>query len=387
MSIFGVMLGVMVLLIVQSVMNGFIHEICQKLVAISGHIRIESDRIIYNEQEIVDRALALSEVDAVAPYAHGVVLMEYENRPAFPFIQSIDLERSQQVVPIEDFMVAGNLQDLDDESILVGAQLAAVLGIQVGSLVEVYTPLMMDSVKNQEMLLPRELLVVGLFEAGWNQVDSQTVVVSLRLMQELYGLGRGVHGVSLRLKTEKKGTVEKVARKLNQGLPPSVRATTWVDSNKDMLFVLRLEKTMMFFIILFIILVASFSISSSLFTAVVRKTREIGLLGALGGKPWEAGLLYCFQGFIVGVSGSALGVFGALLALHFRSNIVDFFASVTHSQDTLLHFYQFAQLPVHYMWLDFVLIVSFATGLSTLAGVFAAWRAIRLKPSEAMRNE
>src|SRR5690606_37023828 len=143
-------------------------------------------------------------------------------------------------------------------------------------------------------------------ETGYGAVDANTIVITLRLMQELYGLGNGVHGLSLRL--DKGADPDSVAADLNKVLPPPAKAYSWLDINRDLLFVLQLEKTVMFFIILFIILVASFSIASSLLTSVVRKTREIGLLGALGGRPWQSAAIFCLQGFLIGFVGTVLGM-------------------------------------------------------------------------------
>ena len=238
---------------------------------------------------------------------------------------------------------------------------------------------------NDEVFLPRELEVVGIFETGWNQVDSQTIICSLPLMQELYDLGDTVHGIAIRLKPKK--DADKVAAMLNEELPYPYKAITSLDLNRDLLFVLRLEKSILFFIIIFVVLVATFSIASSLMTTVLRKTREIGILAALGATPKGIALTFCIQGLIIGLVGSTLGVVFSLIALHYRNTIVHAFARLTHSEAALLKFYQFTDIPVHYLLSDFLVIVPIAILLSTLAGLLPAWRAARMKPSEALRSE
>ena len=255
----------------------------------------------------------------------------------------------------------------------------------MGQKVDVYSPLLLERLKKDEILLPRELRVAGIFETGWNQVDSNTVICSLRLMQELYGLGQGVHGVSVRLKPG--FDPDEVAAKLNAMFSGSDRAISWIDSFRDFLFVIQLEKNMMMFIMLFIILVASFAIASSLLTAVVRKTKEIGLLGALGGKPRQVAVCFCFQGFFIGVAGAALGIGLAVLALTFRNEVMHTFARVTNSEAALLRFYQFANLPCSYSPHDFAVVTTCSILIATLAGLLPAWRAARLKPVEALRSE
>ncbi|QYY34965.1 ABC transporter permease [Ruficoccus sp. ZRK36] len=384
-SVTGVTLGVMVLLIVQSVMNGFGKEIRDKLADTGGHVRVYGGGIIYQTWPLVEMAEQIDGVEAVSPYAEGMCMMMFRNRPAFPYVMGVDVLEDEQIIPFDRYLRSGSIDDLDDETVFLGAGLAASIGAYPGSTVELYSPLMLDKLKNDEVLLPRELTVAGVFETGYNKIDGNTMIVTLRLMQELYGLGNGAHGVSLRLADRNQAAA--VAKQLNDQLEPPYRAVTWLEQNQDILFVLNLEKTVMSFIILFIILVAAFSIASSLFTAVVRKTREIGLIGAMGGRSLQMAFVFCFQGFLVGAVGSVLGVGLALLILYYRAQIVDALTRVTNSSDMMLNFYQFRVLPVHYEAKDFILIVSFAIVVSTLAGLLPAWRAARLKPADALRNE
>jgi lipoprotein-releasing system permease protein len=384
-SIVGVMLGVAVLIIVLSVMNGFGDEIREKIVETNGHVRVENGGIMTDQEAVMAKIRGVPGVAAVAAYAHGMVMLQAGNRPSFPVIQGIDVEHAQDVIPIAKFLLVGRVDDLDDDSVFLSSELATSLGIRVGQKVEIYSPLLLERLKKDEILLPRELRVAGIFETGWNQVDSNTIICSLRLMQELYGLGHGVHGVSVRLKPGFDS--DEVAAKLNAVFSGSYRAISWIDSFRDFLFVIQLEKNMMFFFLLFIVLVASFAIASSLLIAVVRKTREIGLISALGGKPRQVAACFCFQGFFIGVAGTALGIGFAVTALTFRNEVVHAFARLTQSEAALLRFYQFSNLPLSYSVRDFVLIITSSVVIATLAGLLPAWRAARLKPVEALRNE
>jgi lipoprotein-releasing system permease protein len=384
-SVAGVMLGVAVLIIVLSVMNGFGDEIRGKIVETNGHVRVENGGIMYDQAEVMKKIAAQPEAAAVAPYAQGMVMLQAGNRPSFPFIRGIDVAHEQGVVPLARFLLVGRVEDLDDDSVFLSSELAASLGMRVGGKVDIYSPLLLERLKKDEVLLPREVRVAGIFETGWNQVDSNTAICSLRLMEELYGLGEGVHGVSVRLKAGYDS--DEFAAKLNALFSGSHRAVSWIESNRDFLFVLQLEKNMLFFLLLFIVLVAAFAITSSLLIAVVRKTREIGLLGALGGKPRQVAACFCFQGFFIGVTGTVLGIGFAVVALTFRNEVVHAFARVTQSEAALLRFYQFANLPLSYSVRDFVLIVTSSVVIATLAGLLPAWRAARLKPVEALRSE
>ena len=144
---------------------------------------------------------------------------------------------------------------------------------------------------------------------------------------------------------------------------------------------------MIFFLLLFIIVVAAFSVASSLLIAVVRKTREIGLLGALGANPRQVAACFCYQGMIIGVAGTVAGLVLGFTVVHFRNDLVAGFTRLTGSQEALERFYQFSQLPAHLSGGDLALIVCSALAVSTMAGLLPAWRAARLKPVEALRSE
>lgn len=384
-STVGVMLGVAVLIIVLSVMNGFVAEIREKIIETNGHIRIENGGIVRDQEEIVAKIGGLPGVAAAAPYAHGVVMVQAGNRPAFPFIHGLDIAGGQDVLPLQKFVVAGRVGDLDNDSVFVSSELAGALQARVGDKIDVYSPLLLDKLKKDEVMLPRELRVAGIFATGWNQVDSNTVICTLPLMQELYGLGAGVHGVAVRL--ERGVDADEATALINGMLAPPHLAHSWHESNRDFLFILQLEHNMLFFLLLFIVLVAAFAITSGLLIAVVRKTREIGLLSALGAKSRQVAACFCFQGFLIGVVGTILGILLALTALAFRDQIIAAFARLTQSEAALLRFYQFAHLPLSYSTRDFALVITCSIVMATLAGLLPAWRAARLKPVEALRSE
>jgi lipoprotein-releasing system permease protein len=386
MSIVGVMLGVCVLVIVQSVMNGFGEGIRSRLVETQGDIRIRSDEIIYDWEEQSELLLSEDYVIGVAPFAEGVVMLQHGNRPQFPMIRGIDPIAEQAVIPLQNFLTFGNLEEFADDGVFLGEGLARTLKAEPGSVVEVFTPLMLERLKQDEVLLPREFTVIGLFRTGSPQVDGNTMISTLRVMQELYGLEDGVHGLVLKLRPGAKA--DQFANDLEgRVLRPGLRAISWMDSNREFLFVIEQEKRVISFIIIFIILVASFSIAIALMMAVLRKTREIGLLVAMGGRPHQVAYSFCFQGFVIGTLGTAVGIALAVICLHYRSPILAAYAWLTNSQVNFLGQYDVYEIPVHYLMSDFVVVTCFAVFISTLAGLLPALRAARLKPADALRSE
>lgn len=386
MAIIGVTLGVMVLIVVTTVMNGFAEKMRATAHNAAGDVRITSNTIMYDSEEFIDKVKQFDFVEAVSPHAFGMVMLKNNDFPGFPFMKGIDYQLEEKVLPIKSYIVAGDLKDLDEDSIILGSGFATSVGANVGSVVDVYTPLMLERMKKDEVLLPRELKVVGIYQTGWNVVDSKSALVSLNLMQELYGMGQGIHGVSIKLKPgiDLNFAVEEL-KKAFSGTPYVV--TSWMDDNQEYLFVLKMEKTMMYFIMIFIILVASFSIASSLMTTVIRKIREIGLIGAMGGTPRQIAFSFCFQGFFIGIVGTILGCILGMIAIQFRNPIIHTILGVAQRDDVLSNFYQFADVPAHYMICDFFIISLSAILIATMAGLLPAIKAARLKPSEALRND
>jgi len=170
-------------------------------------------------------------------------------------------------------------------------------------------------------------------------------------------------------------------------LSTRTQAFSWMQSWESFLWVLNLEKTINFFLLLFIVIIAAFSVMSSLLISVVRKTREIGLLSALGATPREVASCFCAQAFVIGVTGTAIGVAAGFGFLAIRQNIVNGITDLLQRRDTLQRFYQFTELPAHTLMSDLVLIIVASIVISTLAGLLPAWRAARLKPVEALRSE
>jgi lipoprotein-releasing system permease protein len=385
-SILGVMLGVCVLVIVQSVMNGFGEGIRQRLTETQGDIRIRSSEVVYDWEKVLGAVREQEAVAGAAPFAEGVVMLQHASRPQFPFVRGIEPWTDPDVIPLERFLTVGNLDDFDDEGVFLGEGLAYALKAGPGDTVEVFTPLMLEALKEDEVLLPREFTVVGLYRSGSPQVDGNTMITTLRVMQELYGLEDGVHGLVLRLRAGE-DAYETGLNLEREVLRPGLEAVSWLESNRDFLFVIEQEKRVISFIIIFIILVASFSIAIALMMAVIRKTREIGLLVAMGARPHQVAYSFCFQGFVIGLFGTLLGIFMAVVCLHYRRAILAGYAKIMNTEVNFLGQYDVYEIPVHYLASDFVTVTALALIISTLAGLLPALRAARLKPADALRSE
>jgi lipoprotein-releasing system permease protein len=384
-SVLGVGLGVALMLVSTSVMGGFGHQVKTMIIDTQGEVQIRGRGTLKATEALEKIIGGVPAVAAFGPYAQGVVMLEFEHRPAFPAVQGFDIARMKQVIPLERYLIEGSLDDLDDDSMILSSQLAYGLGARIGDKVSVYSPLMLERMKQNEVLLPREVRVAGIFRIGHQQLDSSTVLCSLRLMQDLYGLDKLVHGYNVRLRPG--ADPDAAAAALNRVLPAGAGALTWFEANADFQAVLSFERNMIFFLLTFIIVVAAFSITSSLLVTVVRKTREIGLLGAMGGRSRAVAACFCVQGLFIGLAGTAAGLTLGFSLLHYRNALVGLIAKLTMGQETFVKFYQFSSLPAYTETKDVVLIIVFSVVASTLAGLIPAWRAAKLKPVEALRSE
>jgi lipoprotein-releasing system permease protein len=384
-STLGVTLGVALLVIVMGVMGGFAYEIRHMIVDTEGEVQVVGRGPIEDAAAVVRAVEAVPGVAAATPYARDQVLLKFGDKPAYPMLRGLDLESVGKVTRLDRYVYAGSLDALDDDSIILSDQLASSLGASIGDTIEIYSPLLLEKLSADTVFLPRQVKVVGLLHIGHQQLDSSTAYVTLRLAQDLYGLGSLVHGIDVRLKD---GVNEDdAAARMNAVLPQAIRAFSWQDSFSDFLWVLGLERNMIFFLLLFIVIVAAFSVMSSLLISVVRKTREIGLLGALGARPPEVAACFCAQGLLIGVMGTATGLFAGLAALAFRNQVVLWITRITQREEVLRRFYQFSELPSHLSGATIGTIVVLTVVISTLAGLLPALKAASLKPVEALRSE
>ena len=384
-SILGVALGVAALLIVQTVMNSFGEEHRKRIRESVGDVVVSPDfgTRIPDTPALMKSLAELPGVTAVAPHVIGPVILERRKDDiVFGMLRGVDVNREGAVSPLPTFVTQGAFDDLDDDRVIVGRTLARRLGLYPGDKLTLQSPARVArSLGGEKLDLPKELEVCGLLHSGFNDVDDNVVLVTLRTARDMQMLGTK-DSTGIRLKLADKDAAEAVARAAAPILPEVLSAKPWYAFNRHFLEAVAMEKQMLFLLMFIITLVASFSIGSTLFSHVVRRNREIGLLGALGAKPGHILTLYLSQGFLVGLLGFALGVALTFLVLTFRQEIV----GLLGANDVLLKQYKFDRVPLYYNAADFVKAGVLTLGLMTVAALLPALWASRRKPSEAMRD-
>ncbi len=396
-SVLGVMLGVTVLILVISVMTGFDRELRQKVIDFDAHILVSTEDILRDWRTLKEKIDNTPGIVATAPYIQGPVIAEFQNRRLAPMIRGIDPAQEEMVIPLQKFIKHGKL-DLEGESTVLGIELA-------GDKITIYSPgnlgQILDSIKKLEnakgdeekkavdqlrdVILPKELTVTGIFETGHYLHDSEFLLVPIYVGQELYGLGDALHGITV--KTDNPYSAERVKQSIEQFLEPPEFAQTWIDMNHQYFEAVRLERTVMFFLLFFIVVVAAFGIMSTLITVTVQKRREIGIMKALGANIAQIIWVFLGQGTIVGLFGTITGLGLGMTLIRYRNEFSHWLASTLHIEIFPREVYQFSSIPAEVIPKDVAIICISAFFICSFAALIPAYFAARLDPVKALRYE
>ena len=382
MSTIGIAAGVALLMIVLSIMNGFDSHIAEKLIQINGAIKILSRRPIAKDEVFLQDIRRLPHVKAMTPYVTGIAMMQVGDRVALPKCLGLEVASAASVLPLERFLTKGSLEGLKDGA-WVSEALAHECGLGIGDTFELYSPLALEAMRKEELLLPREVTVAGLFKTGWAEADRSTVLLPLELSQELYALSDNVHGFSVEADRKYLG---EVCRAINNLLPPGLVAYTWNTLNADFLYILKLEKAMCFFVLLFVVAVAAFSMTGGLMSAVVRKRRELSLLRTWGATRTDLSLLFGLQSLLLGFLGLLTGFASAAVILHERNAIVRGLTGWLLPKDALWNFYDVETLPAVWSRQDMLWIALLTLVMTLLASLLPIGRMYRLPLVQSLRR-
>jgi len=380
-SILGVGLGVASLLIVQTVMNGFGEEHRLRIRESFGDCQVTGAAPIERAEALAKQLAASPEVASASLYAEGPALARNGDFSGIAQVRGID--PSDPAQPARKYVYGGSFDELDDGRIILGAGLARALRVRIGDRIEIWSPAMAERAEKGKAPLPAEFEVCAVIVTGFTEVDNAAALIPLRRFREIWNLGPRAHGLTLRLKQP--ALAEATAGRLGVG-HPELRFRPWQDIKKDFLAAIRFEKTMLFFLMFIITLVASFSIGSTLFSAVIRRSREVGVLASLGAARWQVVALFGLQGLLIGALGTLLGFVLTWTILAFRDGILGTINRLFGGGDMVANIYQFSKVPLHYDATDFVIAAAFTLLTTAIAGLVPALWAAGRKPSEAMRD-
>lgn len=396
-SIVGVMLGVAVLIVVISVMTGFDRELRDRILGFNTPLRVymRAGEVMRNHEAYAAIVARNPHVKAVAPYVFGQALIETQPEggdPAFfaQYVRGMDPSKEKQVSVLLESLTSGE-PNLMGKRVLVGRGLARSYGLSVGDNLAVYAPRdlrkMKESRKSEdfETILPEDYAISGIFDVGHYEFNNSYVMTSLANAQDMYGLGDGVHGLLVVL--DDPYLADQVRKELFPALGSGIFISTWLEENSTYLDALVVEKNLMFFLLFFIMIVAAFGITSGLITFVIQKTREVGMLKALGATRLQIVSIFLGQSLMVGLMGVVSGFGLGLLAVHYRNPFLHVMRKATGFELFPQSIYMFPELPAVVIPQDVALICGGSLLICLLAGLIPAWTAGRLRPVEALRHE
>ncbi len=382
-SVLGVLLGVAILVIVLSVMTGFGNMWREKILSFKPHLMVRSYHgVIEDIDPVVAKIRATPGVVGCSPAIETRALVRYEGRVAAPIVLGIDPEAAGEISQIPDNISMGRFV-VDEEEAVIGVDLALRLGCSVGSTLLVYSP---QSVADpDELQLPTELSVVGIFDMGMRDFDAEFLITTLWDAQEMVGIEAGA--MSLYAMTEDPlDGVDEVGAAVARQIGFNYHVNTWQEIDRALFDAIKYEKTMMFILLVFIAVVAIFCVTNTLIVITVHKTHEIGLLKALGFPTWKVTAVFVWHGWIQCAIGTAAGIATGLFILANLGHLVDGLRKMgvpVFPKDI----YGLDELPQATTWQELVQIAVFVMAFSTFASILPAVRAARLDPVEALRQE
>ncbi len=386
-SMVGIALGVMALITVLSVMNGFEGQLRERILGMVAHATITGVGDNPKEwQAIVAKAEAQPHVLGAAPFVNGEVMLTNAGRVAGSVIRGVLPEYERRVSNVADKMIAGRLDDLaaGEFGIVLGKELADLLGVRLGDKITMVTP---DAQISAAGVLPRikRFTVVGVFQVGMYEYDRVQAFVHMDDAAKLFRTEGGLSGI--RLKFDDLMAAPWLAREVAMELPGYYRVRDWTLQHYNFFKAVRTEKTVMFVILTLIVAVAAFNIVSTLVMVVTDKQADIAILRTLGVSPASVMGIFMVQGAIIGIVGTLIGVVGGVaLALNVET-IVPAIERLFQVQFLPADVYYISELPSELRWPDVAKITAVSLVLSLLATLYPAWRASRTAPAEALRYE
>lgn len=386
-SMAGIAIGVMTVIVVISVMNGFDRELKQRMLGSVAHATISS----YGNEYIEDwqHALTVAEntpgVVSVAPYVSSEAMIQ-GLRTTGALIQGIDPNYEKTVTQIADKMKYGSMDNLKagEYGIILGLALAATLGVGPDEMVTVYIPQFKTTAVG---LLPRtkRFTVVGIFEMGAYEYDSKLALIHLTDAQKLKATNGGIQGI--RIKTNDLMQAPTIANQLSDKLGGFFKVRDWTKENSNFFQATQQERIVMFIILSMIVAVAAFNILSTMVMLVTEKNSDIAILRTLGMSASQVMNIFMVSGVVIGAIGTLIGtVLGLIVSLNV-STIISWLEGYFKVDFMSPDVYYISDMTADIHSADVIAIVVVAFGLSVLATIYPAWRASRVQPAEALRYE
>jgi lipoprotein-releasing system permease protein len=378
-SVLGITIGVMALVIALGLITGFQRDVQGKILGATSHLMVSdlTGAGLKDYQALGGRIAGLAEVRSVTPVVYNTVLLSGFAKSSGAILKGVDFDQERRTAPWLRRLEAGRLpSETSRQGIVLGSALANQVGAAVGDTVTVYAA---SSRLSPLGPLPklRKFIVTGLFSTGLYEFDSSTALVSLNTAQKFFNLEDRVSYLQVMIRDIFQA--DAVSREIRRIAPPATYITTWMELNRPLFSALKLEKNIIFLTITLIVLVAALNIIATLILMVMEKTRDIGILIALGATSRSIRKIFFLQGAIIGLLGTAAGL---ALGLGW-CGLANAFKLIRVPVDI----YQISYVPFHVNTLDLGLVVALSLLISLGSTLFPSRRAAKVDPVTALKYE
>lgn len=379
-SILGITIGVMALIIAIALITGWQRDVQDKILGSTSHIMVTdaSREGLTDYERLMEKIESLRGVRSATPVVYDVVLLSgpAENRGVV--LKGIDFGREKEFSPWLQELESGSIPSPGSKraGILISDEMSMTTGVGVGDVVTVLTsPTSLSPLGL--MPRPKRFLVTGIFNSGLYEFDTSTALVRLETAQEVFGLKERISYIQVRIENIFKAP--QIGGEVKEIIPPLAYVTTWMELNKSLFSALKLEKNIMFLTIALIVIVAALNIIATLILMVMEKTRDIGILMAMGATSQNIKKIFFLQGAMIGVVGTAAGVALGL----FWCWLANTFELIKIPEDI----YQIPFIPFHIQVVDLILIIGVTLLISLLSTLFPSHRAAKVDPVVALKYE
>lgn len=385
-SILGITLGITALITTLSVMNGFGKELRGRILGVISHVTVTEAGGLLRDWQATAQRVQHPRVTGRAPYIAGQGMAARGSSVSGVMVRGIAPAEEMKVSEFGSHMLEGSLEALKpgEFGVVIGSTLAWKLDLSVGSPISLVIP---QALVTPAGLMPRfkRFTVVGIFKMDMYEYDSALVLMHLDDAARLYQMGDQISG--LRLKLDNLDAAPQIAGEIAGELGPNYNARDWTREHGNFFRALKIEKTVMFVILLLIVTVAMFNVVSTLVVVVTEKRADIAILRTLGASPKSIMGIFLAHGSVVGVLGTLVGtVCGVLLALNVEP-IVHGIERLFSTSFVAADVYFISELPSDLHWSDVILVSGSSLILGLLSALYPAWRASKVQPAEALRYE
>ena len=387
-SIIGIALGVMALIIVLSVMNGFQSELKTRILSVASHLEISKPgNIIQDWQNLQSKIKTQEGVKDSAPFVESQVMLALGKYNRGVIIRGIEPSLEGNVSDINLKIVEGAYSlEPNKFNILIGVDIARTFSLSVGDKITV-----MSSQSNYSPagMIPRlkRFVVSGIFEIGMHSYDSGLVLINMQDAQKFFQMGSGVSG--LRIKINDLNQTKSISSKLKKYLHSvdQLYLSDWTMQHANLFAAIQMEKKVMFIILTLIIAVAAFNIVSSLVMGVTEKKGDIAILRTLGASQKSIMYIFIAQGSLIGIIGTFFGVlFGVLISINIDV-IIPFIENLFNTQFLSKDIYYISKVPSKLLVSDIYVIGLMGLFLSFIATIYPSYKASKINPAEALKHE